>query len=135
MTGFKVLYCIVHGTKDAAVLIWVEYMWTQAATPCRSYCFLLASGGGHHDLFSDPTAEDPVQFTVDYIKKYRCEEVNTRTDLDFMVCRRQSSRQWRTCTKRVSSNGRQRSEREGFSRDGKGPSPATSKLIWAPFVK
>jgi hypothetical protein len=24
---------------------------------------------GYHDLFSDPTAEDTVQFTVDYIKK------------------------------------------------------------------
>jgi alpha-beta hydrolase superfamily lysophospholipase len=69
MSGFKVPYCIVHGTEDAAVLLaGSEYMWDKAATPAKDRAFKRQEGG-YHDLFSDPTAEDSVQFTVDYIKK------------------------------------------------------------------
>jgi alpha-beta hydrolase superfamily lysophospholipase len=69
MAGFKVPYCIVHGTEDAGVLIeGSEYMWDKTATPAADKAFKRQEGG-YHDLFSDPTAEDSVQFTVDYIKK------------------------------------------------------------------
>jgi alpha-beta hydrolase superfamily lysophospholipase len=69
MPGFKVPYCIVHGTEDAAVLIeGSDYMWDKAATPAEDKVFKRQEGS-YHDLLADPTAEDSIQFTVDFIKK------------------------------------------------------------------
>jgi alpha-beta hydrolase superfamily lysophospholipase len=69
MPGFHVPYCIVHGTEDAGVLIeGSDLMWDQAATPAENRAFKRQEGA-YHDLLADPTAEDSIQFTVDFIKK------------------------------------------------------------------
>lgn len=69
MSGFKVPYCIVHGTEDHGVLIaGSEYMWDKAATPPEDRVFKRQEGA-YHDLFADPTADDSVQVTIDFIKK------------------------------------------------------------------
>jgi alpha-beta hydrolase superfamily lysophospholipase len=69
MPGFKLPYCIVHGTEDAAVLIsGSEYMWDKAATPTEDRVFKRKEGA-FHDLFADPTAEESMQVTIDFIKK------------------------------------------------------------------
>jgi alpha-beta hydrolase superfamily lysophospholipase len=77
MPGFKLPYCIVHGTEDAAVLIaGSEYMWDKAgsehiwdkAAIIEDKVFKRQEGA-YHDLLADPTAEDSMQVTIDFIKK------------------------------------------------------------------
>jgi alpha-beta hydrolase superfamily lysophospholipase len=67
--GFTVPYCIVHGTKDYGVPIaGSEFMWNTTETPQEDRAFHRQEGA-YHDLMGDPTAEDTVQFIIDWTKK------------------------------------------------------------------
>ena len=67
--GFKVPYCLVHGTCDYGVPIeGSEYMWETAETPQEDRVFNRVEGA-YHDVFADPVAEECMDFIIDWIKK------------------------------------------------------------------
>ena len=64
--GFKVPYCIIHGTNDYGVRIeGSDYMWKTAVIEERAFH---RKEGAYHDLFADPTAEENMQHVVDWVK-------------------------------------------------------------------
>jgi acylglycerol lipase len=66
--GFRLPYCIIHGTEDYGVPIaGSEYMWKTAVTPATCRVFR-RQPGAYHDLLSDPTAEHTMQTILDFIR-------------------------------------------------------------------
>ena len=67
--GFKVPYCLLHGTEDAAVPIsGSEFMWEKASTPEGDREFNRIEGA-YHDLFGDPKAEECEAIVKNWIEK------------------------------------------------------------------
>ena len=68
--GFRVPYCLLHGTQDEICLIeGAEYLWRTAETPVNDREFHRLQGV-YHDPFSDPDdAESSMNLVIDWIKK------------------------------------------------------------------
>jgi alpha-beta hydrolase superfamily lysophospholipase len=67
--GFKLPFCILHGTQDEGVPIsGSEFMWDTAETPEADRSFHRIDGA-FHDLFGDPKAEECMKIVVDWIAK------------------------------------------------------------------
>jgi len=68
--NFRVPFCIVHGTKDRAVPIHesLDY-FVQHADTLEHDRAVLRVDGAYHDLLGDPTAEDTVQFCLEWIQQ------------------------------------------------------------------
>lgn len=68
--GFKVPFCLIHGTNDHAVPIeGSDFLDQKAATPAGDKVYLKVQGG-YHDLLSDPegNAETTIQTSLAWIK-------------------------------------------------------------------
>ncbi|CAB9498680.1 Monoglyceride lipase [Seminavis robusta] len=67
---FKGPFCILHGTSDRAVPIAgaLEYFVEQVATPEPDRA-VKRVGGAYHDLLGDPTAEENLDFILEWVKK------------------------------------------------------------------
>ena len=68
--GFNVPFCALHGTADRAVPIAgaLEYFLERVDTPQEDQA-VKRVGGAYHDLFGDPTAEENLDFILDWVKK------------------------------------------------------------------
>ena len=67
--GFKVPFCLLHGTADFGVMIQgSEFMMDKAETPMDAKEFHRIEGASH-DLFSDPLAEECMEHTWKWILK------------------------------------------------------------------
>jgi len=63
-------FCVCHGTADAAVLIdGTHYLLEHAQTPEPDRAVLLQEGA-YHDLFSEPSADEAVQFVIRFLDKH-----------------------------------------------------------------
>lgn len=69
LPGFKVPYCIVHGSKDMGVPIkGSEFMVATASTPPEDAEFHRIEGA-YHDLLADPVAEEVVEHFIVFMQK------------------------------------------------------------------
>lgn len=67
--GFKLPYCIIHGTEDYGVpMEGSEFMWdhTETAPTDREFHRI---DGAYHDLFADPQAEKCMELVLAWIQK------------------------------------------------------------------
>jgi alpha-beta hydrolase superfamily lysophospholipase len=68
--GFRLPYCIIHGTDDAGVLIsGSEYMWETTTTPDEDRAFKRVEGG-FHALFTEKEAEEHAAFMLNWMNKH-----------------------------------------------------------------
>jgi len=68
--GFHVPFCALHGTSDRAVPIAgaLEYFLEHVATPKEDRA-VKRVGGAYHDLLGDPTAEENLDFVLEWVHK------------------------------------------------------------------
>ena len=60
-------FCVCHGTEDAAVLVsGTHYLLENAQTPEPDRAVLLQEGA-FHDLFSEPKADEALQFVIQFL--------------------------------------------------------------------
>jgi alpha-beta hydrolase superfamily lysophospholipase len=67
--GFRLPYCIIHGTDDVGVMIsGSEYMWETTMTPEEDRSFKRVEGG-YHALFTEEEAEEHADFALNWMNK------------------------------------------------------------------
>ena len=66
--GFQGPFCILHGTSDRAVPIAgaLEYFVETVDTPEEDRA-VKRVGGAYHDLLGDPTAEENLDFVLEWV--------------------------------------------------------------------
>lgn len=86
--GFRVPYCILHGTSDRAVPIAesLEYFVDNVETLPAERA-VKRVGGAYHDLLGDPTAEENLDFVLAWVKRriQYATDNSTMADMDVSV--------------------------------------------------